>query len=189
MLDKQKENTPAVVEEVLDRLRLSEVQAVLKALLREKVSVRNLETILETLGDYADRVKDPEILTEYVRARLGRTICGNLVDKNMTLFCVTLSAELEDTVQQAIRSTEGGSYLSLDPSIIQNITEAAHAQLDRLVSSGHHPVILSSAQIRSQLYNTLRPSLAAVTVLSFNEIVSTVKVESLGVIDLPSNRR
>jgi flagellar biosynthesis protein FlhA len=189
MLDKQKENTPAVVDEVIDRLRLSEVQAVLKSLLREKVSIRNLETILETLGDYADRVKDPEILTEYVRARLGRTICGSLVDKNMTLFCVTLSAALEDTIQQSIRNTEGGSYLSLDPSVIQNITEATHSQLDRLVASGHHPIILVSAQIRSQLYNTLRPSLAAVTVLSFNEIVTTVKVESLGVIDLPANKR
>ena len=90
MLEKQKENTPAIVEEVFDRLRLSEIQAVLKNLLREKVSIRNLETILETMGDYADRIKDPEILTEYVRARLGRTICSPLVDQEMNLHCITL---------------------------------------------------------------------------------------------------
>jgi flagellar biosynthesis protein FlhA len=183
MLDKQKETTPAVVEEVLDRLRLSEVQAVLKSLLKEKVSIRNLESILETLGDYADRIKDPEVLTEYVRARLGRSICSNLVDKDMTLFCVTLAPNLEDHIQKSIRSTEGGSYLALDPNVIQNITESTHKQLERLVSSGHHPVILASAQVRAQLFHTLSPSLQAVTVISYNEIVSTVKVESLGVID------
>ena len=183
MLDKQKETTPAVVEEVLDRLRLSEIQGVLKNLLREKVSVRNLESILETLGDYADRIKDPEVLTEYVRARLGRTICGNLVDKDMTLFCVTLSPHLEDHVQKSIRSTEGGSYLALDPAVIQKITEAAHKQLERLVSAGHHPVVLTSAQVRAQIYHTLSPSLQAITVISYNEIVTSVKIESLGVID------
>jgi flagellar biosynthesis protein FlhA len=189
MLNKQKETTPAVVDEVLDRLRLSEVQAVLKNLLREKVSVRNLETILETMGDYSDRIKDPEILTEYVRARLGRTICMGLVDKNMTLFCVSLAPDLEDTIQKAIRSTDGGSYLALDPAVIQNITTATHKQLERLVAAGHHPVILCSAQVRYQLYNALHPSLQSLTVLSYNEIVGSVKVESLGVIELPKARR
>jgi flagellar biosynthesis protein FlhA len=184
MLEKQKEHTPAIVEEVMDRLRLSEVQAVLKNLLREKVSVRNLEIILETMGDYADRVKDPDILTEYVRARMGRGICSSLVDKEMNLHCVTLDPKLEETVQQAIRSTEGGSYLSLDPAVIQQLSDASHKQLERLVASGHHPVVLCSSQIRSQLYNTLRPAIPAVNVLSYNEIVSSVKVESLGVISL-----
>ena len=184
MLDKQKEITAAVVDEVLDRLRLSDIQAVLKNLLKEKVSIRNLETILETLGDYADRVKDPEILTEYVRARLGRTICGNLVDKDMNLFCVTLDPALEDTIQKAIRSTEGGSYLSLDPAVVQDLTSACHKSLERLVSSGHHPIILCSGQVRAQLHNTLRPSIPALTVLSYNEIISNVKVESMGAISL-----
>jgi flagellar biosynthesis protein FlhA len=184
MLDKQKEHTPAIVEEVLDRLRLSEIQGVLKNLLREKVSVRNLEVILETMGDYADRVKDPEILTEYVRARMGRGICSGLVDKEMNLHCVTLEPKLEETIQQAIRTTEGGAYLSLDPAVIQQLSDAAHKQLERLVASGHHPVVLCSSQVRSQLYNTLRPAIPAVNVLSYNEIVSSVKVESLGVISL-----
>lgn len=184
MLDKQKEHTPAIVEEVLDRLRLSEVQGVLKNLLREKVSVRNLEIILETMGDYADRVKDPEVLTEYVRARMGRGICSSLVDKEMNLHCVTLDPKLEETIQQSIRSTEGGAYLSLDPTVIQQLSDSAHKQLERLVASGHHPIVLCSSQIRSQLYNTLRPAIPAVNVLSYNEIVSSVKVESLGVISL-----
>ncbi|MBF0198261.1 MAG: flagellar biosynthesis protein FlhA, partial [Planctomycetes bacterium] len=185
MLDKQKESSSAIVDEVTDRLRLSEVQAVLKNLLREKVSIRNLETILETMGDYADRIKEPEILTEYVRARLGRSICTSFVDPEMNLFCVTLSPELEDYILKAIRNTEGGAYLALDPLALQGITEACNKQLERLVSSGHHPVILTSAQVRAQVYNAISASLPAVTVLSYNEIVTTIKIESLGVIDTP----
>lgn len=185
MLEKQKENNAAVVEEVLDRLRLSEIQAVLKNLLREKVSIRNLETILETMGDYADRIKDPEILTEYVRARLGRAICSEFVDDEMNLFCLTLSPELEELIQKAIRNTEGGSYLSLEPNVIENLIQATSKHLENLISAGHHPIILASAQVRSQLYSALKTSMPAVTVLSFNEIVSTVKIESLGVITMP----
>lgn len=188
MLEKQKENTPAIVEEVQDRLRLSEIQAVLKNLLREKVSIRNLETILETLGDYADRIKDPEILTEYVRARLGRTICTPLVDQEMNLHCVTLDPEVEDNIQKAIRSTEGGTYLALDPEVINQITEAASKQLERLISSGHHPVILCSAQVRYHVFNILKPSINGITVISYNEIVSSIKIESLGVISLAKSK-
>jgi len=184
MLAKQKESTPAIVDEVQDRLRLSEIQSVLKNLLREKVSIRNLETILETLGDYADRIKDPEILTEYVRARLGRTICAPLVDQDMNLHCVTLDPELEDSIQNAIRSTEGGSYLALDPAVIRAFTDSASKQLERLISSGHHPVILCSAQVRFHVFNALKPSIHGISIISYNEIVSNIKIESLGVISL-----
>lgn len=188
MLEKQKETTPAIVEEVQDRLRLSEIQSVLKNLLREKVSIRNLETILETLGDYADRIKDPEILTEYVRARLGRTICAPLVDQEMNLHCITLDPTVEDSIQKAIRSTEGGTYLALDPDVIRSFTDASSKQLERLISSGHHPVILCSAQVRFHVFNTLKPSIQGVTILSYNEIVSNIKIESLGVISFPKTK-
>ncbi|MBF0245302.1 MAG: flagellar biosynthesis protein FlhA [Planctomycetes bacterium] len=184
MLAKQKDSTPAVVEEVNERLRLGEIQSVLKNLLREKVSVRNLETILETLSDYAQRTKDPEILTEYVRSRLGRTICANLMDGDGRVFCVTVSTELEEFIQKSIHASEMGSYLAMDPDIIQQFTEASAKQLERLVGAGHHPVILCSAQIRYHVFNTLRGSVSSVSVISYNEIVPQVKVESLGVIKL-----
>ena len=185
MLDKQKETTPAVVAEVLDRLRLHDVQAVLKNLLREKVSVRNLESILETMGDFAERIKSPEILTEYVRARLGRTICQPLINEKQTLYCVTLTHELEEMIQKSVQETEGGSYLSLDPSTIQSFVEAASRSLEKLVSSGHHPVVLCTGQVRFHVSKLLRSSLTNVAVLSMNEIVQSIKVESLGVIKLP----
>lgn len=185
MLDKQKESTPAVVEEIGDRLRLSEIQAVLRNLLREKVSIRNMETILETLGDYADRIKDPEVLTEYVRARLGRAICLSLVDAENRLYCVTLEPRLEEVLMKAIEHTEGGSYLGLDPNAIERIQNACSTQLEKLVNAGHHPVVLCSAQVRFQLSTTLRSTMPAVTVISYNELVTSVAVESMGVIKTP----
>ena len=184
MLDKQKEQSAAVVEEVMDRLRLSEIQIVLKNLLNEKVSIRPMETILETLGDYADRIKDPEVLTEYVRARLGRTICSGFVDDSMTLFCLTLAPELEDHIQKAIRTTEGGTYLALEPNTLDGFAIATSKQLEKLVSSGHHPIVLTNAQIRSQVFHALKTTLPNITVLSFNEIVTTIKIESMGVISI-----
>ena len=187
MLNKQKESTPAIVEEVNDRLSLGEIQAVLKNLLREKVSIRNLETILETLGNYANRIKDPEILTEYARASLGRTICMNLVNSELNLCCVTIDPEVEDLIQKAIRSTEGGSYLALEPGFIDNFVRAASKQLERLLAAGHHPVILTSAPVRFHVYNAIFTALPNVTVLSYNEVISTIKVESLGVINLSND--
>lgn len=187
MLDKQKEQSAAIVEEVLDRLRLSEVQAVLKNLLIEKVSIRNLEIILETMGDYADRIKDPDILTEYVRARLGRTICSGFIDDSMTLYCITLAPELEDEIQKAMRNTEGGTYLALDPHTLDQLAGETNKQLERLVGAGHHPVILTNAQIRSQIFHTLKTTIPNITVLSFNEIVTSVKIESMGVIKLQTS--
>lgn len=185
MLEKQKEATPAIVEEVQQNLRLSEIQAVLKNLLTEKVSIRNLEVILEALGDYGETIKDPEVLTEYVRARLGRNICMELVDEENRLYCVTLSPELEDVIRKSIHSTDRGSYLSLDPDMVQKVTEASASQLEKLVNSGHHPVVLCSGPIRPQLSNLLRNAIANVKILSYNEIVVSVNVESVGVISMP----
>ncbi len=185
MLEELKKTSSAIVDEVKERLRLSEIQAVLKQLLREKVSVRNMEIILETLGDYGDRIKDPEILTEYVRARMGRSLCAPFVDDKLTLHCVTVDPELEQLFQKSSRSTEGGSYLALDPDLIQKFIRAASTALERLITAGHHPVVLCSGQVRYHISTTLRSALPNATVLSYNEIIASLKVESLGVIRLP----
>ena len=95
---------------------------------------------------------------------------------------------MEDTITKAIRSTEGGTYLALDPEVIRQITEASSKQLERLISSGHHPVILCSAQVRFHLFNALKPSIQGVTVISYNEIVSNIKIESLGVVSLAKSK-
>jgi flagellar biosynthesis protein FlhA len=126
LLDTIKEKCPAVVEEVVGPvLKLGDVQKVLQNLLRERVPIRDLQTILETLGDWAGRTKDIEILTEYVRNALARSICAQYVDNENSIHCITLDPSIEDMINAHIERTETGSYLTLPPArsnaIVQTI--------------------------------------------------------------------
>ncbi len=131
-------------------LKPGDVQKVLQNLLRERVPIRDLETILETLGDFAPRTKDPEILTEYVRNALGRWICRQY-EEGGKLFVVTLAPELEDRVNAAIQHSDAGSFLTLPPEVAQQVTAATVKELEKLLAGAHLPVILTSPQIRSQV--------------------------------------
>jgi flagellar biosynthesis protein FlhA len=178
-----KEESPAVVEEVVPGvLKPGEVQKILQNLLREGVSIRDLGTILETLGDYAPRVKDPELLTEYVRNALARTISRQHVGKDGRMYVITLDPKLEDVVKSATERTERGTFLALSPVMVSRVGERLAKEIAKLVAAGHAPVILCSPQVRAQvkrIADTLQPGIA---VLSYNEIVRDVKVESMGMV-------
>ncbi len=183
LLDTIKEKCPAVVEEVVGpTLKLGDVQKVLQNLLRERVPIRDLQTILETLGDWASRSKDLEILTEYVRNALARVICAQYQDKSNTIHCVTLDPSLEDTINAHIERTEAGSYLTLPPARANKIVEAVREQLEKQSMHVGTVVILSSPQIRLQLRRLIESSIPNTPVLAFNEIVRDVKVQSHGII-------
>ena len=163
-------------------LKPGEVQKILQNLLREGVSIRDLGTILETLGDYAPRIKDPEVLTEYVRNALARSISRQHSAKDGRIFVITLDPKLEDLVKGATERTERGTFLALSPSMVSRVGERLAKEVAKLVASGHAPVILCSPQVRAQvkrIADTLQPGIA---VLSYNEIVRDVKVESLGMV-------
>jgi flagellar biosynthesis protein FlhA len=182
MLNEVKQSGPALVDDLVPGLlRVGDVQKVLQNLLRERVSVRDFETILETLGDYAPRTKDPEILTEYARNALGRWITRQY-EEGGRLYVVTLSPVLEDRINAAVQHAEGGSYLTLPPEVAQKITAAAAKELEKLLTAGHLPIILTSPQIRLQVRRLMEGVLSSVTVLSYNEVGRDVEVESLGMI-------
>jgi flagellar biosynthesis protein FlhA len=178
-----KESSPAVVEEVVPAvMKAGEVQKVLQNLLKEGVSIRDLGTILETIGDYAPRSKDPEVLTEYVRNALARTICRQHVEKDGKMYVITLDPKLEDLIKGAIERTDRGSFLSLSPALVNKIGERIGKEVEKLVTAGHTPVILCSPQVRAQvkrIADTLQPGIA---VLSYNEILRDVQVEALGMV-------
>ncbi len=178
-----KEAQPAVVEEVVPAvMKAGELQKVLQNLLKEGVSIRDLGTILETLGDYAPRTKDPEVLTEYVRAALARTICLKHVERDGRLYVITLDPKLEDMVRAAMERAERGASLGLSPATISRIGERLSREAGRLEEAGHAPVILCSPQVRAavkKLADAVRPGIA---VLSYNEILGDVKVEALGMV-------
>ena len=176
-----RETAPTVVEELIPaRLSVGEVQKVLQNLLAEGVSVRNLEVILETLGDWAPRTKDPAVLTEYVRAALARGICSKLADDEGRLFVATLDPAMEDAVARGIEPGDSGAKPTLSPATARRIVQSIAKETAKLSAAGHAPVVLASAEIRPHVRRLAAQDVPGLVVLSYHEIVPDVKVESLG---------
>lgn len=178
-----KEARPSVVEEVVPAVvKPAELQKVLRNLLREGVSIRDLGTILETLGDYAPRTKDPEILTEYVRQALGGTLCARHLERDGRLYVITLDPKLEDLIRAGTERLESGSILALPPSVVGGITERIGREVERLVGAGHAPVILCAPPVRAQVRRLAEMIQPGIQVLSYNEVLRDVRVEALGMV-------
>jgi flagellar biosynthesis protein FlhA len=181
-----RERAGELVDEVVPNLlTLADVQKVLQNLLRERVSIRNLEAILEVLGDYGRRTKDPEILTEYVRNALARWICGEYAEEANTLYVITMDPRLEERIQRSIEHTEGGSFLTLRPAEVQGINEAIAEALNPLLTAGHQAVLLTSPQIRAHVKRMSESAIPMLVVLSYNEILPEFTVESMGMVEMP----
>jgi flagellar biosynthesis protein FlhA len=183
LLDQLREAAPTVVEEVVPEIiKLGQLQQVLQNMLRERVSIRDLETVLETLGDYGARTSDPDILTEYVRHNLSRAICEQHRSSDGTLHVVTLDPALEDRIAAAVEHTDRGSFLNLPPAMVEKITRSVRREMDKLTAAGHSAVVLSSPQVRMHLKRMTESALPAMAVLSFNEIPREVNVDSMGMV-------
>jgi flagellar biosynthesis protein FlhA len=187
LLDNLKQKSPKAVEDLIpELLKVGEVQKVLQNLLRERVPIRDLETILETLGDWAPRTKDADVLTEYARNALARTICHLHRDENNRLCCVTLDPKLEELINGHIERSERLTYLTLPPAVQNRIVEAINAQINQAIpaSGGRAPVVLCSPQVRTWVRRLIEPAMPQVAVLAYNEIVRGVEVKSLGLVVL-----
>ncbi|RJX31164.1 MAG: flagellar biosynthesis protein FlhA [Desulfurivibrio sp.] len=189
LLDNLAKNHPKVVEELVPGLlALGKVQKVLQNLLRERVSIRNLLTICETLADYAPMGKDPEILTEYVRQKLSRSIISTLTDEAGTLSVLTLTTQIEDLIRESVQSTEQGSFLTLDPNLGQKIIEAIQANVERISQEGYQPIIITSPVVRRHLRRLIERFMPQAVVLSHNELTNQSKIQSLGTVDMKTKR-
>ena len=176
-----REKAPSVVDELLPNvLTLGELQKVLHTLLRERVSIRNLEAILETLADYAPRTRDVELLAEYCRHRLAREICHAYTDEQGVLHVVTLAPAIEKEILDALQKTESGAYVPLDPRRADVIALNAVQAVQPLVLMGHEPVVLASAAARRYVKRILERQQPKIVVLSYNEIDPSVQLESEG---------
>jgi flagellar biosynthesis protein FlhA len=183
LLKQLKEKSPALVEEVIpSQIKPGELQKVLHNLLRERVPVRDLETILETLGEWASRTKDLEVLTEAVRHGLARTICNQYRDEQNIIHCVTMDPQLEDTINGYVERNERGSFLTLPPQLARQIAENIATAVAKLMQQGFHGVVLCSPQVRAHVRKLIESSLPAVAVLSYNEITRGMNVESVGIV-------
>lgn len=186
LLDKFKETNPKVIEELIPNLMsLGKLQKVLQNLLKEQVSIRDLRTILETLADYAPKIDDQDMLTEYVRQALARPISKQYVAKDGSLSVLTLDKQVEEIIQGSIQKTDINSFLALEPTVAEKILlkikEAVETVTPRTETV---PVLLASPFVRIYLRRLTERFLPDLVVLSHNEVVSTVQIKTLKVVTL-----
>ena len=183
MLNSLKETNPAVVDELTpDMLSIGEVQKVMQNLLKEKVPVHDMVTILEELADQARVTKDIDALTESVRQALRRTITAQYADPEGKLKVVTIDPKLEKKVSDSIQMTKQGSFPVMEPNATQNLIDGINRVIDNLSKKGVAPVMLTSPTVRPSLKRLLERFHLSVAVLSINEVLPEVKVEAVGVI-------
>lgn len=185
LLDNLVTDHPKVIEELVPNLlSLGGVQKVLQNLLKEQVSIRDLLTIVETLADYAPITKNIDVLTEYVRQRLTRSITKQYETPERDIPLVTLDGEIEELISNAIQHTEHESYLSLEPTIAQRILTQLNKAMEKFTSMNYQPLLLCSPGVRPHLKKLTERFLPTLVILSHNEIDKRVKLKSLGVISL-----
>ncbi|MDD2736203.1 MAG: flagellar biosynthesis protein FlhA [Desulfuromonadaceae bacterium] len=183
LLDNVAVTAPKVVDELIPGLlNLGTVLRVIKGLLKEGVSIRDMRTILESLADYASLTKDPDVLTEFVRQGLGRFIVDQYKLEDETLFLVTIDREVEDMIAEAIQPSDQGSYLAIEPAVAQQIISSVRSMSERFGQSGAQPLLLASPSIRRHVRKLIERFVPHMAVLSHNEIPQNVKIQSLGVV-------
>lgn len=186
LLDNLAKNYPKLVEELVPTvLSLGTIMRVLQNLLKEGVSIRDLRTILETMADWAPSTQDTDILTEYVRHSLARTISSELAIDGV-IPVVTLAKDAEDAIQSSIQHKETGSFLAIDPSKAQKILDGI-GQAIPLFDSGSRPTLLAAPQLRPFVRSLTERYYPALCVLSHNEITPNLKVRSLGKVNMDAS--
>jgi flagellar biosynthesis protein FlhA len=185
LIEELRKNTPVVVEDLIpDVLKLGEVQQVLRRLLREDVPIRQLGAILETLGDFAPKTRDPVLLTEYARRRLARPLCTRYRDEEGRLHVVTIDPELESRIAGCCELTDEGVVVRISPVARQRLLAALSDELEALARRSLTPIVLTSPSVRYGLKALIQTGLPRVVVLSYSEITSDTRVEAVGMVDV-----
>lgn len=184
LIDHVKKTNPAVVNELSpDLISLGEIQKVLANLLRERVSIRDLVTILETLADCARMTRDLDLLTEYIRQALGRQIVSQYLENNK-LYVLTLDPGIEQLLKEGLQKGEHASYLVLEPQKAQRLLGKLKECAQKMMEAGHQPVVLCAPVIRLHLKRLTERILPGLVVLSFNELQPNLEVEAVGMVSM-----
>jgi len=187
ILDTVSRSHPKVIEDLIPgTLPAGVVLRVLKNLLREKVSIKNILSILETLADYGAMTKDPDILTEYVRQTLMRIISAPYVQEN-TINVLALDPAIDGMISNSIQHTEHGSYLALDPDKSQKILMTLNKEVTNVGKKGMIPILLTSPLSRTYMKRLTERYLPDLVVLSHNEIPPDVTIKNLGMVRVDAN--
>ena len=185
LLDNLKESHPKVVEALVPNLLpLGGVVKVLQNLLREQVPIRDLLAIMETLADWAPVTKDLDLLTEYVRQALARTISKMHLTPEGTLPVLTLDHSVESVIAAAVQPMDQGSLFALDPNVAQKIINNLVQTLEKCSALNSQPVVVCSSQIRGHFKKLVDRFIPNIAVLSYDEILNNIEIHALGALEL-----
>jgi flagellar biosynthesis protein FlhA len=183
IVDNAREKYSAVVEELIpDLLSIGEIQKVLQNLLREKVPIKDVVTIMESLADNSKNTRDIETLTEYVRFALARTICNQIVDENKQITVVTLDPNIESIISSNIQKSVHGSFPTVDPETTTKILTGIKNTMESVYFYNNQPIILVSPNIRTVFRKLIEMVFPHIMVISLNEVPNDVQINSEGVV-------
>jgi flagellar biosynthesis protein FlhA len=185
ILDELKRDHPAVVEEAVPQaVGLGTLHRVMQNLLREQIPVKDVLTVLETVADYAQHTKDIDVLTEYVRAALQRTICNMCESDDGRIYAATVDPRIEQMVADSIQMTKSGVTAVLEPGAAQRLIRAVEEVTRTMLANDHRPILITSPNVRLALKRLIESSLPRVVVISFSEITTDCEVHSVGMVKL-----
>jgi len=184
LLENVAKTNPAIVADVIPNIvSISDFQKILINLLKEGIPIRDMQSILETLGDHGIAIKDTDMLTEYVRQKLKRTITRKYTDGN-SIKVITLDQEIENIILNSAKKNEHGTYLAIDPQVVQKIVERVTEQIEKVKEIIDRSIILTSPIVRIYFKRLIEQFLTDLTVLSFNEIDTNIQIQVIGMIKL-----
>ena len=184
LMELVKSQDPTLVNDLIPTIiSTSDLRKIFVNLIREKVSIKDIIFIFERLCDYARFSKEPDILSERIRAALGRQICLNNCTEDKVMYALTLSSEWEKTLDDSCQRTELGTMFLLNPMQVQELIETTASTLMRAHQTvGRQPVILCSPRIRLPLYQLLERHIPTIVVISYSELITDIKVEAVDTI-------
>ena len=189
LIEQLKTKSPKLIEDTIPSVvKMGDLQKILQGLLRERVPIRDLESVLETLGEWATKTKDADVLVEYVRNALRRAICQQYAVPSADghgksrIVCITLDPGLEDQINSYIDRGAGGTVVSMPARVASRTAELILRSLRQVTSAGHQPVVIASPQVRAVVRQLLEPHIPNVAVLGYNEIVPGVDIEAMALV-------
>ena len=188
LVDNVKETAPALIDELIpDLMKIGDVQKVLRRLLRERVPVRDMVTILETLADYVTQSQNPDVLTEYVRAALAETITRQYRNENNQIKVAVFDSNLEShLIQQAQQGNLNPNTLGFTPDTVEKVYMSASKVFEGMIKQGLDPIMLTSPVLRPTVYEFMSPILPEITVLSYNDVTVDTNIDTFERISLES---
>lgn len=182
ILDGMRPKYSSLIDEVVPKIvSLGELHKILSNLIRENISIRDMATILETIADYGILTKNTDILTEYVRQSLSRAITARFIPDRKGKV-LTLDPELEKNISDSLQQTDHGTYIALDPMKTQRIMKNLGKEIERMISSGLQPIVLTSPNIRASFKKITEQIQPGLIVLSYNELDNMAEIQSIGVL-------